>query len=247
MYAIDSTSMQDAQGVAQIDLGGEQTDYPADEEGPNIEIQIEGQQFEPFTFPSKQLAAIIFLSDSTGIDISGIDPNNNFTIQINQQAPRVLNKSYVSDEGNDQRGWAGISIEGLEEGLNSIRIAATDLVGNRTEAIFEIRVEGSNRIQILNHVVYPNPADQEAVFKLTHNRPGENLLIELEVYSLTGSILFSASRRLVEAESRIEGFRWIFLQSQSKIPAKGTYIYKLTLSSEADSSVASESGKLIIE
>lgn len=247
MYAVDSTSMLDAQGVAQVDVGGEQADNPTDEEGPTIEIQIEGQVLEPFNFPSKQLAAVIFLSDSTGIDISGIDPRKDFTIQINQQTPRVLNKSFLSDGGNYQSGRAGIKIEGLEEGINSIRVSATDLVGNSNEAIFEIRVEGSNRIQILDHIVYPNPADTETIFELTHNRPGENLLIELEVYSLTGSILFSASRRLVEAESRIEGFRWIFLQNQSKIPAKGTYIYKLTLSSEADSSVASESGKLIIE
>jgi hypothetical protein len=247
MYAIDSTSLLDAQGVTQVEVGGMQAVNPTDEEGPAIKIQIEGKQLEPFNFPSKQLAAIIFLSDSTGIDISGIDPRKDFTIQINQQPPRVLNKYFVNDGGSYQRGRAEIKIGELEEGINSIRVSATDLVGNRNEAIFEIRVEGSNRIQILDHIVYPNPADKETIFELTHNRPGENLLFKLEVYSPTGSILFSESRRLVEAVSRIEGLRWIFLQKQSKIPAKGTYIYKITLSSENDFSTASLSGKLLIK
>ena len=54
-------------------------------------------------------------------------------------------------------------------------------------------------------------------------------------------------KRFINADEKIEGWIWIFFQSKTKYPAKGTYIYNLTLQSESSQEVDSVSGKLVIQ
>lgn len=247
IYAVDSSRQQDASGGQKVFLGGENPQNPEDNEGPDIQVTIENQPNDPFIFPKTQLEATLSFFDLTGIDVSGLFPQNNLTIRINDGDEQILNQKYSSLDGSYQKGLVNYTLTGLKEGVNLLEVKAADLLGNISMQTIQIEVRGSNLIQILDHVVFPNPANQKATFKISHNRPGENLVIRLEVYDMAGNILFSESERWVKVDAEIEAFSWIFLQSQSKIPAKGTYIYKLTLQSEVDNSFDSISGKLIIE
>ncbi|HCD89978.1 MAG TPA: peptidase C25, partial [Algoriphagus sp.] len=130
---------------------------------------------------------------------------------------------------------------------NSLEIKAFDLVGNGSTEMIEVLVEGSNKLQILDQKVFPNPAKTLTNFEIKHNRAGENLLIRLEIINLEGRILFAENQRLVEAKQIIGDLTWIFLQNQTKYPAKGTYIYRVTLQSELDGSMDFTSGKIVIE
>ena len=49
------------------------------------------------------------------------------------------------------------------------------------------------------------------------------------------------------AGEKIEGWNWNFFIGKTKYPAKGTYIYKLTLQSESSLEVDTISGKLVIQ
>src|SRR5690606_3625916 len=120
-------------------------------------------------------------------------------------------------------------------------------VGNQSTYTQEVVIKDINRLQILSHKVYPNPANSESHFEILHNRPGENLRLRLEVYSPAGHILFSENFRWLNADQDITDLTWSFLQSQTKYPAKGTYIYKLSLQSESDFASDSVSGKLVIQ
>ena len=68
-----------------------------------------------------------------------------------------------------------------------------------------------------------------------------------ELLAQSQSQLASASTDVAKAEAEISGLSWLFSQSQTKYPAKGTYIYKLSLQSETDNSVATTSGKIVIK
>jgi hypothetical protein len=111
----------------------------------------------------------------------------------------------------------------------------------------EILVEGSSTLQIINHKTYPNPTSNESKFQTEHNRPGENIILSLIIYQADGKILFEENQRLVKAEAVLKDLSWIFSQNQTKYPAKGTYIYMLTLQSELDYSSDSISGKIVIK
>lgn len=218
-----------------------------DKEGPVIRAFFEGQKDPVSPFPSTQIILDIELEDQSGINVSGIAPGQNLQIQVNGQPPIVVNHLFLAQDGNFTAGKLSVNLTGLQEGANEIRIIAWDNVGNESSFVRNIEVFGSEHIQILEYLVFPNPASEESNFSLTHNRPGENLRLSLMVYDMGGHILFTESQRLEGVNSRIEGIKWIFLQSQTKYPAKGTYIYNLSLLSELDNTKASVSGKIIIE
>ena len=136
---------------------------------------------------------------------------------------------------------------GLVEGKNEIQVLAWDNFGNQGSFTFSIEVRNSTRLQVLSHQIFPNPATEKASLRFRHNRPKENLIAIWTVFSPTGQILFSEEKRFIQAPEIIEEWDWIFLQSNTKYPAKGTYIYKLTLRSESSSQVDSGSGKLVIQ
>jgi hypothetical protein len=71
--------------------------------------------------------------------------------------------------------------------------------------------------------------------------------LELEVYSVQGSIIFKSTRRYLEADFLLDDLEWIFFRSKTKYPVKGTYIYRLLLTSEKDGSSDIKSGKIIIQ
>jgi len=64
---------------------------------------------------------------------------------------------------------------------------------------------------------------------------------------LMGSEIFSLRDRLVKAGNEINDIEWIFLRDKTKIPAKGTYIYRLQLISETDGTSDQAIGKINIQ
>lgn len=227
-------------------IGGIQPNPITDTTGPEIRPILNGQAAGPFLFPATRIEIEALLVDQSGINVSGFIPGQDLSIQVNDQSPIILNEIYLAKNGDYREGSFKVFLEGLVEGKNIILIRAWDTVGNENSLSLEVEIKGSNLMQILDHKVYPNPASVESNFEIKHNRPGENLNLTLEVYSLSGQILFTESFRLVRAEENVHSLSWIFLQSRSKYPAKGTYIYKLALQSESDFSSDSVSGKIII-
>ncbi len=228
-------------------IGGISENIPEDKTGPEIKATFEGKNSESLIFPSTSIFVESNLSDLSGINISELGIGQELSIQVNENGPILVSEKFTALNGNFQEGSFSIQISGLKEGKNVVTIRAWDNLGNGSLFSQEIIVEGSDRLQILKQKTYPNPAESESNFEITHNRPGENLVADLSVYDTNGQILFSESFRFVKAEAEISGLSWLFSQSQTKYPAKGTYIYKLSLQSEADNSVATTSGKIVIK
>jgi hypothetical protein len=193
------------------------------------------------------LQILLDFEDTSGINTSNYNPNQLLSIQVNNSEPNYIGNLFIAKDGGFKKGKLSTRVFGLIEGINILTIRAWDNLGNGSTKTIEVEIKGSDRIQILSHKVFPNPAHEKASFEIVHNRPNENLLLTLEIYSLGGSILISETRRLVKAPEKIEDMSWKFFQNQSKFPAKGTYIYKLRLQSELDFSSDYRSGKLVIE
>jgi hypothetical protein len=159
----------------------------------------------------------------------------------------VLNQNYIAIENGFQKGIINTMIKNLREGTNNITLIAWDNLGNRSEVSESIEIKGSLQLKILSHTTYPNPTTVQSKFQVTHNRVTENLIMEIEVYSILGSTIFKSTKRYVEADFLLDDFEWIFFRSKTYYPVKGTYIYKLVLTSEKDGSSDSKSGKIIIK
>ncbi|WP_425639955.1 type IX secretion system sortase PorU [Algoriphagus yeomjeoni] len=237
----------EAYGFSPIVIGGTSSAPLGDTEGPTITAAFGGKGESPFIFPSKTIRMEATFSDSSGINISGFLPAENLIVQINDKAPELLNDYFTSENSTYKSGKVTFVLKDLKEGKNLVTIRAWDNLGNGSVFNEEITVDGSDKLRILSHKTYPNPAVIESRFELEHNQPGENLILTLAIFQTDGKTLFTESERLVKANAQIDDLVWFFLQNQTKYPAKGTYIYKLTLQSEFDNSVDSVSGLILIQ
>jgi hypothetical protein len=228
-------------------VGGISSNQPTDNTGPTINALFGGKESAPFIFPATTIPMEATFMDSSGINISSLVPAENLTVQINQNDLVQLNSIFTAENSTFTSGNVNLMLTGLKEGKNLVTIRAWDNLGNESVFTQEIIIQGSERLRILNHKTFPNPTQLESHFELEHNQPGENLILTLSVYQTDGKTLFSESERLVKADAQIGDLSWFFLQSQTKYPAKGTYIYKLTLQSELDNSTDSVSGLILIQ
>lgn len=249
IFAKLEQSTEEAMGAVRIPITGTSDLQSSDKEGPKIQISY-GQDLETLPagpFPSSNLPIRIQLEDTSGINISSQNIGQDILLRVNDRNPVILNSNFTAIENGFQKGEILTSLTALKEGPNTITLEAWDNLGNRSEKTEVINIKGSLELKILSHITYPNPSSERSRFIITHNRQSENLFLELEVYSVQGSIIFKSAKRYVEADFLLDDFEWIFFRSKTKYPVKGTYIYRLLLTSEKDGSSDIKSGKIIIQ
>ncbi|MFC0264829.1 type IX secretion system sortase PorU [Fontibacter flavus] len=247
-YAISEGRILEAFGAKNILIGGQSTNDNNDTEGPLINLKFGPELLESAPIIASPVYPInIILEDESGIQVSSIPERRNITLQVNDQTPITLNQMFFAIDGGFKKGKIETELQGLIEGINTITIQAWDNVGNNSIKTVQLEVKGSLDLRILEFQTFPNPANEKSVFNVMHNRPRENLFVEIEVYSLLGNKIFSLSKRYVQAEQNLRDLEWNFFHNKTKYPVKGTYIYKLKLQSEKDGSSDVKSGKIIIQ
>ena len=247
IQAWDSVKKTHATGVVMLSLANKKA-VIQDQTGPQITAELAGKSVQNSPpIASTQVEVLLKFQDASGINSSSQMPEKTMQLRVNQEPPQQIHQAYRALEGSFEKGTARVLLTGLVEGKNEIQVLAWDNFGNQGSFTFSIEVRNSTRLQVLSHQIFPNPATEKASLRFRHNRPKENLIAIWTVFSPTGQILFSEEKRFIQAPEIIEEWDWIFLQSNTKYPAKGTYIYKLTLRSESSSQVDSGSGKLVIQ
>jgi hypothetical protein len=238
----------EAIGAIQIPIGGTASYTSNDKLGPDIALRFgQNQSDASGSFPFSNLPLTILLEDESGINISSQANGHDIELTINDQSPIILNQFFKAKNNGFELGEINTLLADLKEGKNTITVSAWDNVGNSSEMTQEIEIKGSLRLKILEHGTYPNPTTESSKFRVEHNRPNETINLELKIYSIYGSEIFSLQRRYVEADFLLDGIEWNFFRSTTKYPVKGTYIYTLMLSSEKDNSSETKSGKIIIQ
>ena len=247
IQAWDSVKKTHAAGVVIVSLANKKA-VIQDQTGPQITAELAGKSVQNSPpIASTQVEVLLKFQDASGINSSSQIPEKTMQLRINQESPQQIHQAYRALEGSFEKGTARVLLTGLVEGKNEIQVLAWDNFGNQGSFTFSIEVQNSTRLQVVSHQIYPNPATEKASLRFRHNRPQENLTAIWTVFSPTGQILFSEEKRFIQAPEILEEWDWIFLQSKTKYPAKGTYIYNLTLRSESSLEVGSGSGKLVIQ
>ncbi len=247
IFAILDNGLE-AMGAQNIIIGGTSENNIKDLDGPVIQMQFGyeyGEDKDHFSAYNIRMQAL--LADESGINISSNNLGQNILIQVNDQEPIVLNGLYRATENSFKKGIIQTPVTGLKEGVNLISLEAWDNVGNRSRVEREIVVSGSKSIKILHKTTYPNPSEDYSKFRIMHNRSGENLILQLRVFTSSGHEIYHATKRYLRADYLLDDFEWNFFHSKTNYPVKGTYIYELQLTSEFDNTSDKTSGKILIK
>lgn len=245
VYARLTQGGKEAMGAENIPVGGIADHARTDNKGPLIHLYLGDSAINGNSFDFSKINLLAYFEDESGVDI--FSSEHAITISVNDGPPQIISQFYTSLEGDFKKGKLKTILEGLEEGKNHILLVAWDNMGNKSEFSREIFVEGSMRMRIIEHITFPNPAIDKINFRIIHNRPLENVFMNLSIFTVTGNEIYTSQSRFVKADSNLGSVNWNFLYSKTKYPAKGIYIYKLELISEVDGTSDRKSGKIIIQ
>jgi hypothetical protein len=97
---------------------------------------------------------------------------------------------------------------------------------------------------------YPNPLPAQTGaathFDFEHNREGEDLEIELQIFDRLGHKVRTLSAQLDRSESPSIAATWDGNSDNGLVLTPGLYVYRLTVRSLQDGSQTSKSNKLIL-
>jgi flagellar hook assembly protein FlgD len=92
---------------------------------------------------------------------------------------------------------------------------------------------------------YPNPFFDRTWFSISHNRPDQELRLQLSIHDLSGALVRVIDTRIYSPGYRLEPLEWDGTSSGGSKMGGGVYVYRAILSTD-DGEQVSSSGKLII-
>ena len=227
-----------------LKLGGSPISSLIDLTGPTVKLYLDNENFKPGDQVSKAPLLIAYLEDESGIHTSGGGIGHDITATIDKQTDKmqILNDYFQSDRDSYKNGKVLFQLSDLEDGEHTLKFKTWDLANNSTEA--EIKFTVASGLQITNLTAYPNPVIESTDIIAVHNRFGEKMTVEIEIFSQQGVLVDQ-----MKTESGSSGFTTMpihwnpGLNNHNLVP--GIYHYRVRLTA-LDGSTAVKTGQLIL-
>ena len=228
-------------------VGGTSDNVIDDEEGPEIEMYMNDNNFVSGGVTNEHPVFYANLRDSSGINISGSGMGHDLVAIIDGDASKKINLNdyYQAEEDSYKEGKVEYQLSSLEKGRHTLKLEAWDVNNNLSTASIEFRVAESNDLK-LDHVLnYPNPFTESTHFYFEHNRPGEQLDILIQIFTVSGKLVKSIHKQVMPSGFRVGPIPWDGYDDFGDNIGRGVYIYKLKVRSE-DGETAEKIEKLVI-
>lgn len=245
-YANDSIT--DAHGSwEEFIVGGIGTENALDLEPPELDLFINDSFFVSGGMTDSNPWLLVYARDNFGINTTGNGIGHDLTATLdgNRLGATILNEFFQSDANSHNSGSIRYPYYDLEEGRHEIAVKIWDIHNNSAEERIEFVVVKSRRLVLENLFNYPNPFTDITWFNIEHNRPDEELDLEIRLYDLNGALVRIIKERIYAPGYRLEPISWDGRGSGGAKLGAGLYLYQVSLST-LDGELASDNGKLIL-
>lgn len=247
-YGVNQQGDQDASGFF-IDavLGGIDPEAETDTEGPEIVAYIDHPGFVNGSVVSPEPVLYVELSDVHGVNYLGSGIGHDITASIEGPVDRflVLNDLYQPQLGTYQMGQLSIPLTGLVDGTYTLRIKAWDLYNNPADRLLNFVIENNHPLEFGRMQVAPNPFRDAVRFSFTHNIYNMPVDARLEVYTLSGVLVWSQQQELISTAYQSESITWDGRLQDGRPASNGVYLYQL-VATGADGVSTERRGKVIL-
>ena len=249
LYAINNTFKTDATGYNfDLYVGGTNNNAPIDNMPPKISLFLNDESFVQGGTSNTSPLLIAKLYDEDGINITGASVGHELTATLDNNTANimVLNKYYTSVKDSFQHGRVEYRLSNLTPGLHTLKMKAWDTYNNSGENTLEFIVANSDKIAI-NHVLnYPNPFNNNTTFHFDHNRVGDDLSVQVQVFTASGKLLKTLETEILASNSHFSGLSWDGKDDFGDNIGKGVYVYKVKVGSKLDGAIVHRYEKLVI-
>jgi hypothetical protein len=236
---------EDAGGsFAKLKIGGSPRSAVSDLTGPTVKLYLDNENFKPGDQVSKAPLLIAYLEDESGINTSGSGIGHYITVTIDNKTDneQKVNDYFQSSENSYRNGKVLFQLSALVDGEHILKFKVWDLANNSTE--MQIKFTVASHLTITNLKAFPNPVVQSTDIIAGHNRFGEKMTVEIEIFTQQGVLVDQ-----IKTESGSSGFttlpiRWNPGLNNHNL-APGVYHYRVRLTA-LDGSMAAKTGQLIL-
>ncbi len=249
-YAADK--LMDAGGFYDsISVGGTASakDIIVDNIGPDVRIFLNDKKFVSGGMTNNNPKLLVSLSDSSGINTVGSSIGHDLTATISKDGGKdrviSLNSFYAAKLDSYQQGEVNYPFANLEPGNYTLKVKAWDVFNNSNETSTNFFVSDGSKLSLNRIYNYPNPFTTSTAFQFEHNRTGDELDIMVKIFTVSGKLINTLSRKILASGNRVDNIMWDGKDEFGDKLARGVYIYQLKVRS-SDGSIADKFEKLVI-
>ena len=239
----------DANGAkTNIYIGGSNPNVPADSIPPVISLFMDNESFVFGGMTGNNTMLISHLSDDNGINTAGLGIGHEITATLDgdKENVKVLNESYTANLDDFRSGKVHFQFKNLKPGPHELRVKAWDTHNNSSEKRIEFVVANSEGLALDHILNYPNPFSTNTTFHFDHNRAGDDLDIQIQIFTVSGKLIKTLNAQSFASKPHVSEISWNGRDEYNDVLAKGVYIYKLNVRSVRDGHKVSKYEKLVL-
>lgn len=247
-YAQRNSVLEDQTGVnLDIIVGGLNENAPADDQGPIINLFMNDESFVSGGITNDSPILIAKLQDENGMNTaSGIGHDMIAILDGDESNPYVLNEYYQAEVDDYTKGTLNYKLRDLEDGLHTVTVKAWDVYNNSSTQDLQFIVAGNDSLEITQVLNYPNPFVSYTEFWFNHNRPFEPLEVQVQVFTVTGKVVWTKNEIITTDGFLSRDLTWDGKDDFGDRIGKGVYVYKITVKSTLTNKRVEKFEKLVI-
>lgn len=248
LYTKKEGALEDQTGVNfDLQIGGLNENAPEDNQGPEIQLFMNDESFTSGGITDDSPILIAKLQDENGLNTaSGIGHDMIAILDGDEANPFVVNEYYQGDVDDFTKGTMNFKFRDLEEGLHTLTFKAWDVYNNSSTAELQFVVAGDDELKITRVLNYPNPFVNYTEFWFNHNRPLEPLEVQVQVFTVTGKVVWTKNQIITNEGFLSRDIVWDGRDDFGDKIGKGVYVYKITVKSSLTNKRVEKFEKLVI-
>jgi hypothetical protein len=231
----------------QFIVGGTNPNAPKDEEGPTIQLYMNDEKFVSGSITDEDPDLLGILFDENGINTVGNGIGHDLVAILDENTEKAINLNdyYQSDLNSYQKGMVRYPFYSLSDGKHTLSLKVWDVYNNSNTAVTEFVVASSSRLALDKVLNYPNPFTTHTRFMFEHNKPCDNLDVNIQIFTVSGKLI-----KTLETMVKCEGYRseditWDGKDDFGDNIGKGVYVYRLKVTAP-DGTWADKFEKLVV-
>ncbi len=246
IFAVNTTTLETVNGYNEdFTVGGTET-VQNDSIGPSVYCYLNSTSFVNGGNVNTTPYFVAEIMDQDGVNASGSGIGHNMILTIDNDATKSydLTDNFTFDFGSYTQGTTYYSIPALDEGKHTLSFRAWDVLNNSSTTELTFNVVSGLRPGTLDVSLTDNPAFTTTTFTITHDRAGSNIDIEIDVFDVSGRVVWNHSESGTSTSSTYT-VEWDLTNSYGARLGTGIYICRVRVSSDGSGPLA-KNQKLVI-
>ncbi len=208
-------------------------DYEEDNEGPEIELFMNDENFVSGGITNASPRIFAKLSDEHGINTSSGGIGHDITAIIDDDIQNVIimNDDYRANANTYKSGELEHFLFNVDAGNHKLKFKVWDVYNNSSEEYLEFLVVEAKNLSIDKLLNYPNPFTTHTDFYFEHNQAGTELDLMIQIFTISGKLVKTIESNFLADGYRAGPYPWDGTDDFGNRIGRGVYVYRVKLRS----------------